>query len=158
MAKLTRSSVLFPFCCVFISFILSSLLIFSGWRKGFLDELALVRVCDAPAPTETPHATNANETLQLNVKAIADGKPLVTGPNGTVQMDELPPWVKFNVSQKDTQQESAEQNPRIAEWFSLHLLTSCHGQYLNGTSDSDGYLRVLCSEPNPIRKLYYNDF
>lgn len=155
MAKLSRSSVLFPFCCVFISFILSSLLVFSGWRKEFLEELALVRVCDTIAFTDIPHAINANETQQLNIKAIADGKPLVIGPNGTVDVDELQPWVKANITQNNTPREPVE-HTRIPEWFSLHLLTSCRGQYSNGSSDAGGYHRVSCSEPTPIRKSYWS--
>ena len=54
MANLLRFAVLIPLIFSLVAFVLTNLALFAGHQKGFMEEYAVIRVCQAqPPPTQS---------------------------------------------------------------------------------------------------------
>lgn len=136
---LLRLSVLIPWALCTVSFVLSFLLLFAGHKEGFMEEYALLR---------------------LNTSTL--GYDLVPTSDQSEDRDGFRGWLD------DIQDEAADflndigndiadrlsEEIGISQWYSIHMMTLCRGEFEPNATDSDPDLNVTsCTRSSPDNRV-----
>ncbi|KAM0328140.1 hypothetical protein ACHAQA_005546 [Verticillium albo-atrum] len=140
-----RFTVILPFLLSVAAFVISFLLLFAGHKEGFMEEYALVRI--------------NMSTLGYDVLAnsdILDGSDQEEDRGGIGGfLDDLQEDATdfLNEIANDVADRLADELG-ISQWYSLHLMTLCSGDFTPNATDPDAGLNVTgCTKQSPANRV-----
>ncbi|KAK5998392.1 hypothetical protein PT974_00771 [Cladobotryum mycophilum] len=148
MPPLTKFIVIIPLVLAFVSFILTTLALFAGHQKGFMEDYAVVRlntsmigqnILKNDKPKDTGKSDNNKSFLDDVRDKWHDVKDDAKGKIGDIAGD-----VIGDVADK----------LGVSEWYSVHIMNSCEGNYGRDATADNFKLNVTnCTTSTPAYRF-----
>ncbi|UNI21846.1 hypothetical protein JDV02_007798 [Purpureocillium takamizusanense] len=148
MQQIARFLVLAPLVLALVSFVLTSLTLFAGQKKGFMEDYAVVRLNTSMVGhnvlNKSDKSKGGDDGVLGSVKGWIDDKK-------DAAKDKIND-VTGNVADK------LAGKLGISEWYSLHIMDSCDGSFSPSPTAEDVTLTVTnCSSASPAHRLNLTD-
>ncbi|KAF5027527.1 hypothetical protein F66182_344, partial [Fusarium sp. NRRL 66182] len=145
---LSRFFVLFPLVLSMVAFILSMLCLFAGHKQGFMEDYSIARL----------------NTSMIGQDLVTIGTDAVASENQGDDSFFGRLTDKFNQVKGEVQEQVNEITGNVAdeladtlgisEWYSIHVMTTCDGQYEpNATNPNAGYNVTECTKSAPEKRF-----
>ncbi|EEY14873.1 conserved hypothetical protein [Verticillium alfalfae VaMs.102] len=136
-----RCTVILPFLLSVAAFVISFLLLFAGHKEGFMEDYSIIRL--------------NTSTLGYDVlsRATSDGDQDRGGIGGFI--DDLSDGVTefINDLGNDIVDHFSDELG-ISQWYSIHLMTMCSGDYAPNATDPDAKHNVTsCTKQKPANRV-----
>lgn len=136
-----RLSVAFPLLCYIVALVLAFLLLFAGHKQGFMEDYAIVRLNTSALGYNLVDNTFNFGGDDNNPDTQEDGDggfldDIVDGVRDTVN-DVTDSVQDFLNDAGNEVAERLAQELGISEWYSIHVLTACEGNFSPNATDPD---------------------
>lgn len=140
-----RWSVIFPVLLSIAALVISFLLLFAGSRPGFLEDYSLVRL----------------NLTTLGYDVISDNIDNIAGDNEGISgiIDNISDLIGDGLDDiGNSVADRLADELGISEWYSIHILTVCQGEYDPNATDSDPSYKVSeCTTASPDARVNLTD-
>ncbi|PWI70434.1 SUR7 protein [Purpureocillium lilacinum] len=147
MQQVARFLVLAPLVLALVSFVLTSLTLFAGQKKGFMEDYAVVRL----------NTSMVGHNILSKSDKPSDGGESNDGILGGVKgwFDDKKDSAKDKINNiTGNAADKLADKLGISEWYSLHIMDSCEGSYSPGPTAEDVSLTVTnCTSASPAHRL-----